>query len=88
MGKYISMTDARYTVVLEPAAPDEGGFVVTVPAFPEAVTEGDSVEEALANAREVIELCILSRRDRGEAIPPPDADATRIETVAISIPAA
>jgi len=82
------MADLRYSVVLEPGEPDEGGYVVTVPAFPEAVTEGDSVEEALANAREVIEACILARRDRGEAIPAADAGATRIETVAITFPAA
>ncbi|HVA37286.1 MAG TPA: type II toxin-antitoxin system HicB family antitoxin [Candidatus Dormibacteraeota bacterium] len=82
------MADLRYSVVLEPGDPDEGGYVVTVPAFPEAVTEGDSVEEALARAREVIEACILVRRDRGEAIPAADADATRIETVAITFSAA
>ncbi|HET9096408.1 MAG TPA: type II toxin-antitoxin system HicB family antitoxin [Candidatus Baltobacteraceae bacterium] len=82
------MADVRYTVVLEPGEPDEGGFVVTVPAFPEAVTEADTIEEALANAREVIELCVLSRRDRGEPIPAPDAGYTRVETVSITIPAA
>jgi antitoxin HicB len=88
LSEYTGMADLRYTVVLEPADPDEGGFVVTVPAFPEAVTEAETLEEALANAREVIELCILSRRERGEAIPAPDAGQTRMETVAITLPAA
>jgi predicted RNase H-like HicB family nuclease len=82
------MADLRYTVVLEPGDPDEGGFVVTVPALPEAHTQGDTIEEALVNAREVIELCILSRRDHDEDIPPSDAGATRIESVVVSIPAA
>jgi predicted RNase H-like HicB family nuclease len=51
-------------------------------------TQGDTIKEALANAREVIELCILSRRDHGEGVPPSDAGATRIESVVVSVPAA
>ncbi len=82
------MADLRYTVVLEPGDPDEGGFVVSVPALPEAHTQGNTVEDALANAREVIELCILSRLDHGEDIPPGDVGATRVESVAVSVPAA
>lgn len=78
----------HFTVVLEPGDPDEGGFVVTVPALPEAHTQGDSMEEALANAREVVELCVLSRREHGEEIPRSDVGATRLESVAITIPAA
>lgn len=82
------MADLRYTVVLEPGDADEGGFVVSVPALPEAHTQGDTVDEALANAREVIELCIRSRVEHGEDIPHSDAGATRVESVAISISAA
>jgi predicted RNase H-like HicB family nuclease len=57
-----------FTVVLEPA--EEGGFVVTVPALPEVGTQGDTYDEAMANAREAIELVIEDRLSRGEAIPP------------------
>jgi antitoxin HicB len=56
-----------YTVVLEPA--EEGGFIVRVPALPEIVTEGDTEAEALAMAKDAIELVIDSRRERGELIP-------------------
>jgi antitoxin HicB len=56
-----------YTVVLEPA--DEGGFIVTVPALPEVATQGDTRDEALANAREAIELVLEHRASRGEAAP-------------------
>lgn len=41
-----------YTVPFEPAA--EGGYTVTVPAVPGAITEGDTLEEARQRAREVI----------------------------------
>jgi predicted RNase H-like HicB family nuclease len=56
-----------FTVVLEPA--EEGGFIVTVPALPELGTQGDTYDEAMANAREAIELVIEDRLSRGEPIP-------------------
>jgi antitoxin HicB len=61
--------DQKYTyaVVLEPA--EEGGFIVHVPALPEVCTEGDSEAEALAMAKDAIELVIASRLERGEPIP-------------------
>lgn len=56
-----------YSVILEPA--EEGGFTVRVPALPEIVTEGDTVDEALDMARDAIALVIASRTERGETIP-------------------
>jgi antitoxin HicB len=56
-----------YSVVLEPA--EEGGFIVHVPALPEVCTEGDTEAEALAMAKDAIELVIASRIERGEPIP-------------------
>ncbi|MCG2768459.1 MAG: type II toxin-antitoxin system HicB family antitoxin [Chloroflexota bacterium] len=44
----------RLQVVLEPS--DEGGYTVYVPSLPGCISEGDSVEEALANIQEAIEL--------------------------------
>jgi antitoxin HicB len=77
------VADLAYRVVLE-ADPVDGGFVVRIPAFPHAHTQGDSAEEALANAREVIELEIEVARERGEDIPDPDADVpVRVERVVI-----
>lgn len=45
----------RFIVMLTPD-PVEGGYTVTVPGLPGLVTEGDTLEEALANAHEAIEL--------------------------------
>lgn len=56
-----------YTVILEPA--EEGGYIVHVPALPEIVTEGETEVEALAMAKDAIELVVASRRERGEPIP-------------------
>jgi predicted RNase H-like HicB family nuclease len=57
----------RYTVVYEPA--EEGGYVVTVPALPGLVTEGDTLEEARAMAEDAIRGYLESLRKHGEAIP-------------------
>jgi antitoxin HicB len=56
-----------YTVILEPA--EEGGYIVHVPALPEIVTEGDTEAEALAMAKDAIELVVESRHERGEPVP-------------------
>jgi predicted RNase H-like HicB family nuclease len=57
----------RYTVVLE-QEPD-GGYVVSVPALPGCVSQGDTRSEALSNIREAIELYIEDCRDAGHPIP-------------------
>ena len=56
-----------YTVVLE--AEKDGGFVVSVPALPGCLTQGDSREEALKNAREAIAAYLEELRARGEDVP-------------------
>ena len=43
-----------FKVVLEPS--DEGGYTALVPSLPGCISEGDTVEEAMANIREAIEL--------------------------------
>ncbi|MFM9957012.1 MAG: type II toxin-antitoxin system HicB family antitoxin [Phycisphaerales bacterium] len=62
---------ARYTVVLTPDV--DGGFVVTVPALPGCVTQGDTREEALANAREAITLYIEDCVASGDPVPSEDS---------------
>ena len=62
-----------YTILLTPGEPDEGGYYVRVPALPGCITEGDTLEEAIANAKEVIEGYVLSLQDCG--IPVPDGDS-------------
>jgi predicted RNase H-like HicB family nuclease len=50
--------------------PDEtGGFVVEVPSLPGCYSQGDTVEEALENIKEAIELHIESMMADGDEIP-------------------
>jgi len=44
----------KFKVVLEPS--DEGGYTVYVPTLPGCISEGDTLEGALENIREAIEL--------------------------------
>jgi predicted RNase H-like HicB family nuclease len=46
--------EMKFKVVLEPS--DEGGYTVYVPSLPGCISEGDTLEGALENIREAIEL--------------------------------
>jgi antitoxin HicB len=58
----------RYTVLFEPA--EEGGYVVTCPALPGLVSEGDTLEQAREMAADAIRAYLESLRKDGEQIPP------------------
>ena len=47
----------------------EGGYTVTVPALPGCITYGENVDEAIAMAKEAIELYIESLVEHNEPIP-------------------
>lgn len=61
------MRQYRYTAVFEPAA--EGGYIVSVPALPGLVTEGETIEEARAMVKDAIRGYIESLVKHGEDIP-------------------
>jgi antitoxin HicB len=75
--------ERSYAVILEPER-EAGGFSVSVPALPEIATQGETVEEALANAKDAIELVLADRAANGEDIPESDTDA-RIERIAVAV---
>lgn len=70
----------RFTINLHPQP--EGGYTVLVPALPEVVTEGETREEAMANAREAIELVLALYRDEGRDVP--EDVKTEIERLTIA----
>jgi antitoxin HicB len=72
----------RYPVILTPDLED-GGFVAECPAIPGCVSEGDTVEEAIANIRDAIEGCLAVLREQGQPIPvPADSLLASVEVVA------
>jgi predicted RNase H-like HicB family nuclease len=48
------------------------GYVVVCPTIPGCYSQGHTVEEAMANIREAIELCLEEMESRGEEIPDPN----------------
>lgn len=50
--------------------PDQdGGFVVECPFIPGCISQGDTRDEALANIREAIELCLENQDAEGWQLP-------------------
>jgi antitoxin HicB len=63
----IKPIELRFTILIE--RNDEGNYTVTVPSLPGCITEGDSWEEAIANAREAIAGYIEALKALGKTIP-------------------
>ena len=63
------MNTIGYFAIFEPA--EEGGFVITFPDIPEAISEADDKSAAMFNASEVLDLCLTERIASGEALPTP-----------------
>jgi len=76
-----------FTVFFEPAV--EGGYIVTCPALPGLVTEGDTLSEAKRMARDAIRTYLESLRKDGEPIPSdPKFSAKPVkEKIRVAIPA-
>jgi len=59
-----------YPATLTPDDTD-GGYVVTFPNLPEAITQGDTVDECLMEAADCLDEAIAARIDDGEPVPNP-----------------
>lgn len=77
------MKNYIYTILLEPD-PEEGGYTVTVPSLPGCVTQGDTLEEAIAMAKDAIRLFIETLVEHGEPIP---EERERPQTITIRVAA-
>lgn len=72
-----------YPVTLTPEESD-GGFVATFEDVPEAITQGETLTEALAEAADALEEAIAGRIRRGDSIPEASPAADRPQ---VSVPA-
>lgn len=62
------MNEYKYTIILDPD-PEESGYTVTVPSLPGCVTQGKTLEEAIAMAKDAIRLFIETLIEKGEPVP-------------------
>ena len=85
MKNYYEAEEIReYTILIHKA--EEGGFWAEVPALPGCFSQGETIEETIANTKEAIELHISCLREDGEEIPADNEfiiSRVRIETVAV-----
>ncbi len=75
----------RYTVLLRRNT-DVSGYSVMVPELPGCFTFGDTLEEALANAKEAIECRLEALAQDGEEIPI-EEEPFVVATVLVEAPA-
>jgi antitoxin HicB len=76
------MRQFTYAVKLTPDK-DGGGYVVTCRDLPEAITQGETVEDALTEAADCLEEAIAGRIDDERDIPSPSAAKRGERTVSV-----
>jgi antitoxin HicB len=69
----------EFEVVLQPE--EEGGFSVSVPALPGCHTQGETHDEALAMAKDAIEVYLEVLKEKGRPLPQP----ALIERVTVAV---
>ncbi|MGZ8843405.1 MAG: type II toxin-antitoxin system HicB family antitoxin [Pyrinomonadaceae bacterium] len=79
-GTVVNVGQYTYTVVITPNDPD--GYLVTCPALPGVVTQGDTFDEARAMAADAITCHLESMIEDGLPIP---ADETIIAPVSVKV---
>lgn len=62
----------------------EGGLLVTFPDVPEAITEGASREEAMANASEALGFALRHYLGSGHDLPPANASAADLMPIEVT----
>lgn len=75
------MKEFRYVIIIQ-REHEEGGYSVTVPALPGCLAQGETVEEAIAVAREAISVHIQGLIEDGEPVPEEDGTLTAVVKVA------
>ena len=75
-----------YTVIFEPL--EEGGYMVTVPALPGIVTQGDDLRDAREMAEDAIKCHLAGMLKDGDEIPIESESPTKIEKIEVHIESA
>jgi antitoxin HicB len=73
----------RYPVQLEPQ--EEGGFVVTFPDIPEAITQGEDTEDALKRAADALETALEFYFEARRPVPAPSRPRRGQRTVELPV---
>ena len=55
------------------SAAEGGGFLISYPDFSECLSDGDTIEEAIANGRDALRATIAALQAKGLAVPAPNS---------------
>jgi predicted RNase H-like HicB family nuclease len=70
----------EYTVIVHEA--EEGGYWTEVPDLPGAGSQGETVEEAIANTKESMEAVLEVMREEGQEVPIPKDIVVKVTVAA------
>jgi antitoxin HicB len=68
----------EYQFTVRPLSADEGGgYLVEYPDIPGCMSDGDTIQEAIANGREALRDCLEVLRESGRKVPKPSIEAAQ-----------
>jgi antitoxin HicB len=68
----------NYRITIRPLSKEEGGgYLVEYPEIPGCMSDGETIEEAVANGREALRDCLDVFKESGRKIPKPGVEAAQ-----------
>lgn len=68
----------EYRITIRPLSKDEGGgYLAEYPEIPGCMSDGETIEEAIANGREALRDCLAVFKETGRKAPKPGAEAAQ-----------
>lgn len=69
------MSDTEYPFAIRPLSAEEGGgYLIEFPDLPGCMSDGETIEEAIANGQDAKGCWIGAMKEAGRPIPPPSAE--------------
>jgi predicted RNase H-like HicB family nuclease len=70
MGETANRNTGGYRITIRPLSKDEGGgYLVEYPEIPGCMSDGETIEEAIANGREALRDCLHVSKESGRKAP-------------------
>ena len=68
----------EYRITIRPLSKDEGGgYLVEYPEIPGCMSDGETIEEAIANGKEALRDCLDVFKESGRKAPTPGVEAAQ-----------
>ena len=84
MAKSLSKKILKYTAIFEPA--EEGGYVVSVPALPGCISQGETFEDATKMIKDAIKGYLQVLKEEKQEIPQEESNVV-IAQISVQNPA-